>query len=211
MFTLSCPSCGAPVKFATQTTGYVVCDACRSMLVRRDLDVEKIGETAAVQEDGSPLQIGASGRHKKIGFEIVGRIQVAYPAGLWNEWFAIIGGDREGWIGEAMGEYFMSARIETPPDLPPFENLRRGATLTLGGVRYVVTETQRARVVACQGSLPFVQTSGYDAPVVDLKSDTAKGATIDYSEDPPLVFVGEHVEFDQLHLANLREIEGWNA
>ena len=210
MFVLSCPSCGAPVKFATQTTGYGVCDACHSMLVRRDLDVDKVGETAAVQEDGSPLQVGASGSHGGASFEIVGRIQVRYPFGFWNEWYVLFGDGRDGWIGEAQGTYFVSARMEAPPPLPPFALLQRGNGLRVGDTPMIVTDARTAQVTGCQGALPFVQSSGYEAPLVDLHSASNKGATIDYSEDPPLLFVGEYVDFDDLHFANLRDIEGWH-
>lgn len=208
MFLLSCPSCGAPVKFATQTTGYAVCDACQSMLVRRDLDIEKIGVTAAVQEDGTPLQIGANGKHGDRSFDIVGRIQVRYPFGFWNEWYVLFGDGRDGWIGEAQGTYFVCERVDAPA-LPPFEGLGRGTPLQIDGTPMVVTDARTARVVGCQGALPFVQQSGYDAPLVDLRSASNKGATIDYSEEPPLLFVGAFVDFDDLGFTNLRELEGW--
>ena len=35
-------------------------------------------------------------------------------------------------------------------------------------------------------------------------------ATIDYSETPPLVFIGEYMEFDDLHFSNLRQFDGWS-
>jgi hypothetical protein len=210
MISVGCPSCGNPVAFATATTGYAVCDACQSMLVRSDMDVTKIGQSAGLIEDGSPLQIGASGRWKNVSFDLVGRIQVAYPFGFWNEWYAAFGNGSEGWIGEAQGNYFVNFAVDTPPALPPFDQLRRGMHLTIGGQAFAVTQVQRALVIGCQGSLPFLQNSGWQAPVADLRSATATGATLDYSDDPPLAFVGEYVDFAQLHFSNLREIEGWS-
>ena len=43
----------------------------------------------------------------------------------------------------------------------------------------------------------------------DLRTSSGEFATIDYSENPPLLFLGRAVEFDELHLKNLREFEGW--
>ena len=63
--------------------------------------------------------------------------------------------------------------------------------------------------VSAAGELPFNITVGYDANVIDLASDGRRFATIDYSETPALVFVGERVEFDELGLKGLREFEGW--
>jgi hypothetical protein len=40
---------------------------------------------------------------------------------------------------------------------------------------------------------------------------TARFATVDYSESPPLFFTGEFVDFDALALAGLREFDGWPA
>ena len=35
------------------------------------------------------------------------------------------------------------------------------------------------------------------------------GGTIDYSEMPPLLFLGEWVDYDELQLKNVRKFEGW--
>jgi len=43
----------------------------------------------------------------------------------------------------------------------------------------------------------------------DLRTSDGRFATIDYSEDPPLLFMGRAVEFDELRLKNVREFEGW--
>jgi hypothetical protein len=42
-----------------------------------------------------------------------------------------------------------------------------------------------------------------------MRTGDGRFATIDYSEDPPLLFTGEAVEFDDLKLRSLREFEGW--
>ena len=44
----------------------------------------------------------------------------------------------------------------------------------------------------------------------DMRSANARFATIDYSEDPPLLFLGEALEFEDLHFKNLKAIEGWS-
>ena len=43
----------------------------------------------------------------------------------------------------------------------------------------------------------------------DLRTAGNEFGTIDYSEDPPLLFVGDWVEFEELQLKNLRLFEGW--
>ena len=45
---------------------------------------------------------------------------------------------------------------------------------------------------------------------VDLRSQTGKFATIDYSDEKPALYLGEMVEFESLVLKNLRTFEGWS-
>jgi hypothetical protein len=206
---LSCPSCGNPVPFASQATAYAVCDACNSVVVKQGMDLQRVGEAAALQEDGSPLQLGSSGVFQKIPFDIIGRIQVQYPFGFWNEWFAMFSNGNHGWLGEAQGNFFVSFQTPAEKQLPTFRELSRGDRLELGGRVYVVTQKQQAVVLGGEGELPFLK-SGYETEVVDLRSETTAGASLDYSENPPLVFLGEYVDFDALALKNLRDIEGWS-
>src|SRR5262249_12742622 len=55
-----------------------------------------------------------------------------------------------------------------------------------------------------EGDLPFEYWDKSDVVFVDLASEDEQLATVDYSEAPPLLFVGRFVEFDQLALKNLR-------
>jgi hypothetical protein len=41
-------------------------------------------------------------------------------------------------------------------------------------------------------------------------STKGKFATVDYSDETPALYLGESVEFDDLHLKNLRKFEGWS-
>ncbi|MBM3465636.1 MAG: DUF4178 domain-containing protein [Armatimonadetes bacterium] len=198
------------VTFVAQTTGYAVCDACQSMLVRQNMEVSRIGQSAALQEDGTPLMLGSAGAYQKVPFEIIGRIQVQYSFGFWNEWFCLYANGNQGWLGESQGNYFANFQTQVAERLPAFEDLRRGNNIPLNGRLFCVTQKQKAQVIGCEGELPFIMHSGYKAPLVDLKTETVVGATIDYSEDTPLVFIGETVDFDALGFSNLREIEAWS-
>ena len=217
MLQVSCPSCGNQVIYASPALVQAVCDACQSVVVRRDVNVDLVGKVGLVQEDGSPIQLGTCGTHKGRSFEVVGRIQVRYPEGLWNEWYIMYGPEQLGWLGEAQGNYFVNVQVQPTSPLPPFESMKVGTslrpTLASGPVKdcplLVVTSRYQVEVTGCQGTLPFAHAQGYRADVVDLKSTSAFTATIDYSESPPLLFVGETVSFDELHLTNLRQIEGW--
>jgi ribosomal protein S27E len=75
----------------------------------------------------------------------------------------------------------------------------------LAGREFVVSNREEAMCVAGEGELPFAFGAGYPAPLVDLRATEGAGfASIDYSETPPLVFVGESLPFTSFGFANLR-------
>src|SRR3981081_310847 len=95
----------------------MVCEHCRSMVVRKDLNVETLGVMAELPPDLSPLQIGTRGEWNGRGFELLGRIRVEWELGSWNEWYAEFAGGVEGWLAEAQGFYMVS--FETKDDKIP--------------------------------------------------------------------------------------------
>ena len=61
-----------------------------------------------------------------------------------------------------------------------------------------------------EGELPFQYWDKRDVVFVDLMSEKGQFATLDYSDDSPVLYLGESVDFDQLSLKNLRAFEGWS-
>ncbi len=205
----SCPSCGGPLEFKNAGSHWIVCEHCGTLAVRKDVDLEAVGKVAALHQDGSPVQLGTRGKFRGLGFEVVGRLQLQYPQGFWNEWYLAFGDGTDGWLGETQGSYAVSRLAKRQVRVPAFAQLSPGASVGVDGLTLEVKDLQKARCISGEGELPFEVRGGYEAPVADLVGPGARFGTIDYSEEPPLVFVGEHVEFDELKLTNLREIEGW--
>jgi hypothetical protein len=187
----------------------VVCSYCRATLIRRDLDVEQVGTMAALLEDATPLQLGVEGAWRGIHFALVGRLQVRWTDGSWNEWYCAFDDGRGGWLGEAAGEYTVSFETAVPEPLPGWTSLRPGGRVTLGGVTYEVTERREAEVVGGEGELPFRVDAGFKTAAADLRTPTARFATLDYSDEPPRLYTGEVVELAALGLRGLRELDGW--
>ena len=90
-FKTDCPSCGAPVEAYCATAVTLVCGHCHSMLVARSgkgrsgYFVANAGRDSALLEDFSPLQIGTRGVFDDRKFTLIGRLQVHYDVGAWNE------------------------------------------------------------------------------------------------------------------------------
>ncbi len=115
--------------------------------------------------------------------------------------------------------YAISFLTKISGDIPAFETLKPGKKIQLKGQWFEVQNLESARCVGGEGELPFRVGAGYDAPVADLIGEKNAFATIDYSESldgsdakepQPLVFIGEYMEFDDLHFSNLRPFDGWN-
>ena len=57
--------------------------------------------------------------------------------------------------------------------------------------------------------MPFEYWDKTETPFADLGTMDARFATIDYSEETPLLFMGEFLEYEDLHLKNVRLFEKW--
>lgn len=181
-----------------------MCDFCRSTLLRSGEDLQNLGRMADLLEDTSLIQIGSEGRFRNRHFRVIGRIQLAYEAGVWNEWHILFDDAKSAWLSEAGGEFIVSARVTVKEPLPSFETLTPEMSVILDGQHFTVTDLERARCISGQGELPFRVAAGYEVNTADLRSDT-RFVTLDYSETPPLVFVGQPVSWADLRCVNLRQ------
>jgi hypothetical protein len=205
----NCPSCGAPVKFLWSSAVQTTCEFCHSILVRTDVDLKKVGEVADLPPDASPLQIGSEGTYQNKSFVVVGRIIYEYEQGGWNEWHIVYNDGSSGWLADAQLEYDLSWATQSPTPLPGPDEIRQGQNFQWNGHAYQVTSRTHAHYKGVQGELPFQYWDKSDLLFADLRTTSGDFATIDYSENPPLLFLGRAVEFEDLHLKNLREFEGW--
>jgi hypothetical protein len=206
---LRCPSCAAPVKFTSAQSLLAVCGYCRATLIRRGLDVEQVGTMAALLEDVTPLQLGAEGVWRGTHFAVVGRLQVRWDGGRWNEWYCAFDDGHGGWLAEAAGELSVSFETTVAEPLPEWKSLAPGMQVTLGGVAYEVTDVREAEVIGGEGELPLRVDAGWKTATADLRTTTARFATLDYSNGPPCLYTGELVDFATLGLHGLRELDGW--
>lgn len=200
----TCPSCGAPVEFLWSGAVQTTCAYCRSVLVRRDLDLEAVGRKSQVPITASPIRVGARGAFEGRPFQVVGRIVYEYERGRWSEWHLVFSDGASGWLSDALAEYAVSFLSPEPGALPRVEAIQPGRRFRLGGVYYQVASLTPARYAGTEGELPFEYWDKEEVPFADLKADEGGGfATIDYSESPPLLFAGKYVDFADLRLTGL--------
>jgi len=208
----SCPNCGAPVELRWAQAVQTTCAYCRSVLVRHEMDLAKVGEVAELPALPSPIQLGTEGRYGSANFMVVGRIVYEYERGGWNEWHFVTSEGRSGWLSDAQLEYAVTFLADPKGKLPAEPAaLRRGQVLQFGDKRYEVLTLTRARYRGVEGELPFEYWDKSEVTFADMRGEGGLFATADYTERPPLLFAGQLVAFDDLRLRNLVQFEGWPA
>jgi len=204
----SCPNCGAPVAFRWSSSVQTVCDHCRSVVVRTDVDLKKVGVVADLPLDGSPIQLATEGQYGDKHFVVAGRIIYQYEQGAWNEWHIVLDGGVDGWLSDAQDEFAVSFRVAMPR-LPTPEQAPLGKSFTWNGVEFTVVSRTLAHYAGVEVELPFQYWDKTDVMFVDLRSARLDFATLDYSDDEPVLYVGKAMDFDALRLKNVRTFEGW--
>jgi predicted RNA-binding Zn-ribbon protein involved in translation (DUF1610 family) len=203
----NCPSCGADVRFQWAGAVQTVCAHCGSVLVRRGVDLQNVGRVSEPPPATSRVQIGTRGVYDGSAFTVVGRIAYEYERGFWSEWHLGFADGRSGWLSDAQDEYAVTFLAESARYTPDPGTLRPGAPFTFRGTQYVVSSLTRARYAGVEGELPFEYGDRAEVLFVDLGGREGRFGTLDYSEDPPLVFLGRYVPFQALALRDMREAE----
>ena len=203
--TANCPNCGAEIAFRWSGAVQTNCPACRSVLVRHDVDLTRVGDIGDVPPSMSRIQLGTEGRLDKYSFVVVGRIIYKFGRGHWSEWHIRLSNDTSAWLSDAQGEYALTREAQSPPHLDRVVALTPGEKVRISGTEYTIATKTTASYSGVEGELPFEYWDKGEVSFVDLRTPDGGFGTVDYSESPPMLFVGKIVSFDDLKLKNLRE------
>ena len=202
----ACPNCGAPVEFLSAASASAVCSFCRSTLVRDGESLRKIGTSAEVFDDFTPLAIGASGTFQGTSFMLVGRLQFGTDDGPWNEWHALFDTGRSGWLSEDNGRYVFAFDAPMPADAPRPERLQAGSRVTVDGRAWSVASVVQAKLLAAQGELVAPPPADQAIVISDLRNTADEVGTLQASDAASLAWsVGKSVRLADLKMSGLRE------
>lgn len=207
----NCPSCAGPVEFKSGSSIVIICPFCRSVVARTDRGVEDLGKVAEVVESSSPLKLGLKGTYNNNRFELTGRAQLKHEmGGTWDEWYATFSNGWVGWLAEAQGRFYMSFFQPMPEGktLPSFSGLQLGENVPEipSPAPLMVQEKGRATYNAAEGEIPYKLVPGEQFDYADLAGKGGAFATIDYSIDPPWVFLGSQVLLDDIGLGSAKSV-----
>lgn len=187
-----------------------MCSFCRSTLVRDGEALRRIGISAELFDDHSPLQLGARGTRQGVGFTLVGRLQYGYAGGTWNEWHALFdnAGDsqKSAWLSEDNGAYVIAFDALLPADAPSVDGLRASQRVLADGRAWDVASVTRAKLIAAQGELPQPPRLEGEFTVIDLRNSAGEVATLDASDSARVRWsVGRPVLLSELLMSGLKE------
>ena len=175
-------------------------------MVREGDALRKIGESAELFDDHSPLQLGASGKYQGAGFTLVGRLQYRYKDGTWNEWHALFDTGRSGWLSEDNGRYVIAFDIPLEGAAPAADQLRPGTQEIVAGQGWSVASVTVAKLIAALGELPYKPNTERGFVVADLRSTRDEVGTLDYSDAAaPRWSVGRSVAISELAMSGLAD------
>jgi hypothetical protein len=199
----SCPSCGATIVFSLGASLLRVCEHCGTAAARRGAKVENYGKVADLIPTPSVLALGMDGDYPGAPpFRLVGRLQLDWGQGTWDEWMLGFSNGTWAWLSEAQGRFHYMGQVPLPP-VPSFDDLAVGQTLDLGKAgTFVVAEVRSARFAAAQGELPFATKPGRELRYADLSGPGGQMATLDYGTGAVAesLYVGREVTLDDLGL-----------
>ena len=217
MQNVACPSCGAPVTFRSHASVQAVCEFCQTIVLKDADAVKNLGKMSEVLEDYSPLQIGSGGKFGGKTFSVVGRIQLRYSAGMWNEWYLAYDDGSTGWLGDSSGLYTLTKETPEfvtasggnpapiPAPIPAFEQLAPAVSHSMNGQNWLTAEVREGECIAGQGELPFQVGSGWRIRTADFRRNSLF-LTLDYSDGPlPRAYLGQAVTLEQLECQMLRD------
>ena len=198
----NCPNCGALVQFRWSSAVQTTCEFCRSILVRRDVNLEKVGEVGDLPPEASPIQIGTEGT------------SIATKRSKWSAAFSTNTNRAAGTSGTSCSTTASAAGsrtrnwnttvsfLTTPPGAAATGGRdRAGAPVLCGAASGTKSLRSRAPITAAwPASFRLNIGTRKTSLFADLRTADARFGTIDYSEAAPLLFLGEAVEFDDLQL-----------
>ena len=198
------------MTFELGATLLKVCEHCGTAVARRGADLANYGKVAGLIPTASVLKLGLAGDYEGAPpFRLIGRLQLDYGSGTWDEWLMAFSDGSWAWLSEAQGRFHYMGQAALPP-LPGFGEIRPGQTVDLGPPgTFVVAEVRGARFASALGELPFAVAPGSELRYADLSGPGGQLATIDYGagDSAEALFVGSEVTLAQLGFSGLPDAE----
>jgi hypothetical protein len=199
-----CPSCGAPIAFASGAAAAQVCRSCSYVVARTDRDLRAIGRVGDLVAIKSPFAVGQTGTFEGKRFRLAGKAQydrATGPSAPWEELYVELsdsaGTESWMWLAHAQGQWIVTTLYPHRIVTPPFERALPGASVEgPGGDAFQITERGERRAIAAQGDLPFAIDPSETERFADLSGQRGQFGTIDFGDaaSPPQIYFGRVID-----------------
>lgn len=182
---MNCPNCGADLPATLTRAKMVACRYCESTVVLEDDALRTAGEKGVMAEEPSLFVLGREITYRRESFLPVGQARFSYGKGWWDEFWAVNGAGDGVWVSVDEGEI----AVERPYDISGASGaslsparLKLGATVSLDGETFTVTEADTTTCMALRGEFPEALRVGQKHDYWHLSGPRGRLVTLEYSD-----------------------------
>ena len=197
--------------FRWSSSVQTVCEYCKSILVRTDVDLqERSAKSPTCRPTALPSRSAPRALYNRQAFVAIGRIIYEYEQGSWNEWHLMMQ------TAPAAGSPTRRMSTRCPfaapgRKLPEAECHVGQRPYTWDDEEYAVTTITNAHYRGVEGELPFQYWDKDEVVFVDLATDKRQIRHARLQRRG----AGAHIwarslSLRTLHFKNLRTFEGWS-
>jgi len=192
---LICPQCGYRIERKVGTSALIVCPACNSSLFLENEAVRNAGKMAMLVKEPTLLSLRKTFSYRGWRFTPLGRVRYDYGDGFWDEWWVVSDNGGTNWMSVDEGDVSIESQVkDIKTKYLPFEELKIGTQLRVGGQLLTITEKNSCVCVGAEGELPFRPSSGETFNFVDLLGPKGAMFTIEYYPDTIECYKGTWVD-----------------
>ena len=208
---VNCPGCGAPIVFRLGSSLVTVCEFCHSVVARGDRSVDDLGKIAFLAETDSPLEVGHEGTISRERLRSLRRGAAGPRSG--RHVGRMVSGLRRRPLGLAgRGPRPVLSHLcragQRQREASRFRGIAVVATDSRSGRKIRRCWSPRkasGRPIGARGEIPYRLVPGELYEYADLSGPGGRFGTLDYSDDPPSLYLGQEVTLDELNLPHREE------
>lgn len=204
-----CPSCGAPVRLSSLNSKTIECIHCNSLLTLDGDALKDLGRKSFVLKGSTVIKIGSKSSYNGIKFTFIGRYQVGYEVGFWNEWFVLFENGETGWVTDTDNGWYITCEVNKKKlikdlfdinlpdvisiDLPSWDDVKIDKSYQIFGRDFLSVDISENKIVGVEGEIENLLSIDSFRKAVDLRSSDFF-ITADYNNSEIEFYVGKFIK-----------------
>lgn len=203
MQNINCPGCGGEIRIINPGIITSVCEYCENAVYWDKEKVTNAGKQSVLPEGFSRLYRGAAGLLFNKRFIVQGRVRYSFGKGFWDEWYIEVEDGNSYWLSEDNHELALEKPSPYSKSSSDAYSLKPGSQFNHDNKLFIIEEVGRAKCLGMEGNLPIQITTGEEYTYADGSTpDGNYTIGIEFDENPPTIFVGNHLKYQSIKLDN---------